>query len=368
MSFSFLSPRLSKLVPLFVVVIAVLCSLPAFGQFEPLQVKVGDTTGISGEQNSVISIYLKNYLDTVAGYELWLVLDRPDIIEFQTGYQTFYDTTFYRCTTWSGPTCVNWMDVTDSVLAFPDDNIQYDSIYVDIYDLLVGNHDTTGTLTSGWEFVRSRAGNETGHDLKIAAYANDIAPPTTAGIGYPQASTKPLIKILADIYEIPDEQEDRTVNIIIQATNLDNFSFSDEGGNAIGVITDTFFDTSWFHCDVWNATFDTCYFWNDTDEQVSPDDSFWCCDTILNGRLDTDYVSISNGTLTVLAGGLCGDIDNGGSINILDVVYLINFLYKGGPAPELPGMADCNGDGNLNILDGSYLISYLYKGGPAPVC
>ena len=365
MSFSFLSLRLNRLVPL-TMAIAILISLPAYGQFENLRVRVGDTTGTSGQQNSVISVYMKSYADTVAGFELWLVLDRPDIMEFQTDTATFYDTTFWRCTTWAGTTCQHWMDVTDSVIAFPDSGIDYDSIDVNVYDLVVGNHDTTGTLISGWEFVRSRSSNYTGHDLKIAAYSNTIAPPYTPGIPYPQTSNIPLIKILADIYEIPDDQTDRTVNIFIQATNLDNFSFSDEDGNAIGVITDTILDTTWFHCDVWNDTFDTCYYFSEV--QSGPDDSFWCCDTILSGRLDSSYVAVYNGSLIVLPGGLCGDIDNNKFINILDVTYLIQYLYRGGPPPPKPDMADVNNSGTINILDATYLIQYLYRGGPAPNC
>ncbi|MEW5924154.1 MAG: dockerin type I repeat-containing protein [Candidatus Zixiibacteriota bacterium] len=365
MSFSFLSLRLNRLVPL-AVAIAMFIAIPAYGQFENLRVRVGDTTGTSGQQNSVISIYMKSYADTVAGFELWLVLDRPDIMEFQTDTATFYDTTFWRCTTWAGPVCQYWMDVTDSVIAFPELTIDYDSIDVNIYDLIVGNHDTTGTLISGWEFVRSRSSNYTGHDLKIAAYANTIAPPYTHGIPYPQTTNTPLIKIMADIYEIPDDQTDRTVNIFVQATNLDNFSFSDEDGNAIGVITDTILDTTWFHCDVWNATFDTCYYFSEVDN--GPDDSFWCCDTILSGRLDSDYVAVYNGSLTVLAGGLCGDANDNGFINILDVTYLIQYLYRGGPPPPKPDMADVNNSGSINILDVTYLIQYLYRGGPAPNC
>lgn len=366
MSFSFLSLRLNRLVPI-AVAVAMFFALPAFGQFENLQVKVGDTTGSPGQHNSVISVYMKSYADTVAGFELWLVLDRPDIMEFQTDTATFYDSSFWRCTTYAAPgICQYWMDVTDSVLAFPGLEIDYDSVNVNIYDLLVGNHDTTGTLCSGWEFVRSRSSNYTGHDLKIAAYANEIAPPYTPGIPSPQTSNKPLIKILADVYEIPEEQTDRTVNIIVQATNLDNFSFSDEAGNAIGVITDTTFDTTWYHCDVWNATFDTCYYFSEV--QNGPDDSFWCCDTILSGRLDSDYVAIYNGSLVVLSGGLCGDMNNNDAINILDVVFLINYLYKGGAAPELPAMCDVNHSGGINLLDATYLINYLYKGGPPPNC
>jgi hypothetical protein len=64
-----------------------------------------------------------------------------------------------------------------------------------------------------------------------------------------------------------------------------------------------------------------------------------------------------------------GDPNNNTVINILDITYLINFVYKGGPAP-IP-YALCSGDPNgncvINILDITYLINFVYKGGPAPV-
>jgi len=63
---------------------------------------------------------------------------------------------------------------------------------------------------------------------------------------------------------------------------------------------------------------------------------------------------------------LFGDADNNEAINILDVTYLISYLYKGGPAPVCPNSGDPNGDCATNILDVTYLINYLYKGGPAP--
>ncbi|PKK84695.1 MAG: hypothetical protein CVT49_02405 [candidate division Zixibacteria bacterium HGW-Zixibacteria-1] len=64
----------------------------------------------------------------------------------------------------------------------------------------------------------------------------------------------------------------------------------------------------------------------------------------------------------------CGDLNNDGSINVLDIVYLINYLYKGGPAPAFPYLADVNGSHTINILDVTALIGYLYRGGPAPAC
>lgn len=63
---------------------------------------------------------------------------------------------------------------------------------------------------------------------------------------------------------------------------------------------------------------------------------------------------------------LNGDADGSGGINILDVTYIINYLYKGGPAPDPEMAGDANCSQTINILDVTYLINYLYKGGPAP--
>jgi hypothetical protein len=65
---------------------------------------------------------------------------------------------------------------------------------------------------------------------------------------------------------------------------------------------------------------------------------------------------------------ICGDIDGDNSITLLDITYLINYLYKGGPAPYTMENADVNNSGSVNILDILYLIKYLYKGGPPPNC
>ncbi len=80
-----------------------------------------------------------------------------------------------------------------------------------------------------------------------------------------------------------------------------------------------------------------------------------------------DYApDLSDGTVTLYY--MCGDADRNNSINILDISYLVSYLYKSGPAP-LPEIAgDVNASGDCNLLDITYLISYMYKGGPAPDC
>lgn len=59
----------------------------------------------------------------------------------------------------------------------------------------------------------------------------------------------------------------------------------------------------------------------------------------------------------------CGDANLDGGINILDVVYIINYKYKGGPQPLLLDLCDVNNDDGINILDVVHLINYKYKGG-----
>lgn len=64
----------------------------------------------------------------------------------------------------------------------------------------------------------------------------------------------------------------------------------------------------------------------------------------------------------------CGDANGNETINALDVTFLINYLYKHGPAPNPPEAGNANGSDVINALDVTYLINFLYKHGPAPKC
>jgi len=62
-----------------------------------------------------------------------------------------------------------------------------------------------------------------------------------------------------------------------------------------------------------------------------------------------------------------GDANGDGVINSADLVYLINYLFKGGPAPKPLQAGDVNCDEVINSADIVYLIDYLFKAGPAPL-
>ena len=63
---------------------------------------------------------------------------------------------------------------------------------------------------------------------------------------------------------------------------------------------------------------------------------------------------------------LCGDVNADAIVDIGDVVYLINYLFKNGIAPNPIQSGDVNGDSVVDVGDVVYLINYLFKNGPKP--
>jgi hypothetical protein len=63
-----------------------------------------------------------------------------------------------------------------------------------------------------------------------------------------------------------------------------------------------------------------------------------------------------------------GDANGDQVINISDVMYLMNYLFRHGPAPVSFEAGDANCDNDHGILDVVCLINYLYKNGPVPHC
>jgi hypothetical protein len=63
-----------------------------------------------------------------------------------------------------------------------------------------------------------------------------------------------------------------------------------------------------------------------------------------------------------------GDLNGDGAVNIGDVIFLINYLYTSGPAPEPFKLGDVNCNNEVNVADVVFLINYLFKNGPPPSC
>lgn len=65
---------------------------------------------------------------------------------------------------------------------------------------------------------------------------------------------------------------------------------------------------------------------------------------------------------------LPGDANNDTQVNVGDAVYIINYVFKGGPPPICGDEGDANFDCSINVGDAVYLINYVFKSGPAPEC
>lgn len=63
-----------------------------------------------------------------------------------------------------------------------------------------------------------------------------------------------------------------------------------------------------------------------------------------------------------------GDANGDRLVDLADVVFLLNYLFKGDdpPVPLAAGDASCNGE--VDLADAVYLLNYLFKGGPSPGC
>jgi hypothetical protein len=62
----------------------------------------------------------------------------------------------------------------------------------------------------------------------------------------------------------------------------------------------------------------------------------------------------------------CGDVNGSGSINIVDVVYMVNYIFVYGAPPQDPRGGDIDCDLRITIADVVYLINYVFRAGPKP--
>jgi hypothetical protein len=65
-----------------------------------------------------------------------------------------------------------------------------------------------------------------------------------------------------------------------------------------------------------------------------------------------------------------GDCDSDGEVSgvVTDAVFLLNFLFLGGPRPGCLAACDANNDGAVIgvVTDAVYLLTFNFLGGPAP--
>ncbi len=77
----------------------------------------------------------------------------------------------------------------------------------------------------------------------------------------------------------------------------------------------------------------------------------------------TSWAQFISGTTSSLKRG---DANGDGAIDISDVVYLIAYIFSGGPGPDPVTAGDASCDAAVDISDAVYLIAYIFSGGLPP--
>ncbi len=382
--------------PLLLIVAAVFL-LPLAGMAtEPiLELTVDDAFACPGQKGATIPIYLRNVTDTVFMFQLWMILERPDIMKFIDTNDSIDVTTYWACDQYEGETCLKyikctndwfctqysgdfcidseftlgywhcWDMVEDSCL----DSIflaGYDSTSVERVAACAGSLDTVGTLTGGWSWLHTRSLSGQYYDLKILGVADLYWPYEIDGIP-PRSEEGLFLKVYADIYDIPDTTTDRDVHIYLPRSHSDVAPiFHDRYCNLIGKRIDTIPDTHFFRCQLWiPPDNEICLGWERVYEP--PYDSIFV-DIREVTSVDTFKVVVNNGSLTVLK-CLIGDINGDDQYNLLDILALIDHIYEKDYTSDNTWKGDFNCDCTVNLLDILSLIDMLYTepiGDPLP--
>jgi hypothetical protein len=62
----------------------------------------------------------------------------------------------------------------------------------------------------------------------------------------------------------------------------------------------------------------------------------------------------------------CGDADANDLVTISDAVFLVQFIFGGGPAPDPMERGDVDCNSLTTISDAVYLVNFIFGGGPQP--
>jgi hypothetical protein len=268
----------------------------------PLEVRIIDTVAVPGDMG-YLSIYLTNQQDIVAAFELTLQVDRPDLIGFSPSF------------------------------------------------------DSSNTLTSGWEYLSATL---TPNGVKLTGVANLIAPsPIVPGIS-PSSTSRRLIKFPFTAHAAADSIINRTATISF-ADNISDFGLANSAGQLIGLVQDTTWDTTCYHCA--NYFDGACVQWV---VSTPPCDSISVERIISNPRFDTSYIHLVAGSVTLLPNcrpfPLAGDVTGNSVVDSSDLTLLGAFVQFGFPPLIQPLNADLFSDSCINWRDYEVLDRYLRFG------
>ena len=84
------------------------------------------------------------------------------------------------------------------------------------------------------------------------------------------------------------------------------------------------------------------------------------------GSLVTYEPAFTSGSVAVEECLQHGDVDGVPGIAIADLTFLVSFMFKSGPSPTPPELADVDCNASIDVSDITYLVNYMFRGGSAP--
>ncbi len=146
--------------------------------------------------------------------------------------------------------------------------------------------------------------------------------------------------------DMADEDEDGTSDIIDNCPGQMNIDQLDSDGDDIGDACD--------NCPLGD---------NPLQEESDGDGVGDACDLCpgFDDAIDEDENGIPDD-----CDYICGDANGDRQVNIGDAVFLINFIFNSGAAPDPLQAGDANCDFSTNIGDAVYLINFIFNAGPEP--
>ena len=85
------------------------------------------------------------------------------------------------------------------------------------------------------------------------------------------------------------------------------------------------------------------------------------------GRIVTFRYNLGQGGQLWLWWARPGDANDDSVVDVGDITFMINYLFRGGSRPCIPEAADCNADCYPEVGDVTTLLNYLFRGGAAPL-
>jgi hypothetical protein len=162
------------------------------------------------------------------------------------------------------------------------------------------------------------------------------------------------------------------------AMNLDNGGMANSNiiasNKPDGIYVDQSAQVS-YNCNTYFENFQGLNLVNANDGLYSFDANPEFCDTTAhNFHLNTGSPCLNTASCGPLIGAfgigcqneLCGDANSDGKVDIVDVIFLMHYIFAGGSAPDPLWLGDVNCSRKIDISDAVYLVVYIFGDGPAP--